>query len=228
MLVDGPAVPRGGAGCSSRTARSEPASSPPRTPGTARPQAPRSLRRSLASRPVLRATTRRPSRRALRPCRERRVHQTLVSHSGCDVSLPRTTSKKRSCRRRVIGPTTPSPMGRSSTSRIGVTSAAVPVRNASSASQQLVARDAPLVNRDPLLARELEDRVARDALEDRAREVRRVEDALLHDEEVLARALRRRTRSCRAGSPRRIRRASLRAWRGRCSCTAPSSWPSRG
>src|SRR5262249_27281014 len=51
---------------------------------------------------------------------------------------------------------------------------------------ELVARDAPLVHGDALLAGEGEDRVARDALEDRAREGRGHEGAALHDEDVLA------------------------------------------
>lgn len=61
--------------------------------------------------------------------------QTGVSHSLCVVSVPFTTSKKRSCSFFVMGPTTPSPMGRLSTSRTGVISAAVPVKKHSSASQ---------------------------------------------------------------------------------------------
>ena len=60
-------------------------------------------------------------------------HSTSVSHSGCELSEPFTTSKKRACSRLVIGPTPPSPSVRLSTSRMGEISAAVPVKNASSA-----------------------------------------------------------------------------------------------
>ena len=59
--------------------------------------------------------------------------QTGVSHSGCSVRRPCTWSKKRDWSRSVMGPRPPLPMTRPSTSRMGVTSAAVPVKKASSA-----------------------------------------------------------------------------------------------
>jgi len=46
---------------------------------------------------------------------------------------PFTVSKNSDCRRVVTGPRPPLPIGRLSYSRIGVTSAAVPVKKASSA-----------------------------------------------------------------------------------------------
>src|SRR5579883_937954 len=75
------------------------------------------------------------SRREGKSGRARAGRHTRVSHSGWDESLPRTTSKKRAWIFFVTGPTVPSPIGRLSTSRTGVTSAAVPVKNTSSASQ---------------------------------------------------------------------------------------------
>src|SRR5690606_2601927 len=54
---------------------------------------------------------------------------------------------------------------------------------------ELVAGDARLLHLEPHLPREGDDGVARDALEDGRREVRRDEEPLLHDEDVLARAL---------------------------------------
>src|SRR5215203_2725524 len=51
---------------------------------------------------------------------------------------------------------------------------------------ELVARDAPFLNGDPHFAGKRDDAVPRDALEDGGREIRRVEDALFHDEDVLA------------------------------------------
>src|SRR5690242_10366738 len=58
---------------------------------------------------------------------------TGVSQSACFSAFPLTVSKNAFCMRVVIGPRFPSPIVRPSTSRIGVTSAAVPVKNASSA-----------------------------------------------------------------------------------------------
>src|SRR5437867_3582103 len=59
--------------------------------------------------------------------------QTGVSHDTYFGFLPLTASKKSACSFLVIGPHVPSPIGRLSSSRIGVTSAAVPVKKASSA-----------------------------------------------------------------------------------------------
>ena len=56
-----------------------------------------------------------------------------VSQCSCFLSRPATTSKNASCRALVMGPRLPSPIWRLSISRIGVTSAAVPVRKTSSA-----------------------------------------------------------------------------------------------
>src|SRR4051812_40737673 len=58
---------------------------------------------------------------------------TGVSQWRCLLSLPVTTSKKAFCMAFVIGPALPSPMVRPSSSRIGVTSAAVPVKKHSPA-----------------------------------------------------------------------------------------------
>src|SRR5450759_4815033 len=58
---------------------------------------------------------------------------TGASQSLWRSSLPLTTSKNAFCSLRVIGPRRPAPILRPSTSRIGVTSAAVPVKKASSA-----------------------------------------------------------------------------------------------
>src|ERR1700694_3167130 len=55
--------------------------------------------------------------------------QTGVSHDAYLGFLPLTASKNSACSFRVIGPQVPSPIGRLSSSRIGVTSAAVPVTN---------------------------------------------------------------------------------------------------
>ncbi len=59
--------------------------------------------------------------------------QTSVSQDRYLAFLPCTASKNNRCSFRVIGPHSPDPMVRLSSSRIGVTSAAVPVKNASSA-----------------------------------------------------------------------------------------------
>src|SRR5450756_534007 len=58
---------------------------------------------------------------------------TGASQSLWRSSLPLTTSKNAFCSLRVIGPRRPAPILRPSTSRMGVTSAAVPVKKASSA-----------------------------------------------------------------------------------------------
>src|SRR5262245_21887792 len=58
---------------------------------------------------------------------------TGVSQWRCFLSLPLTTSKNAFCSAFVTGPARPAPIWRPSSSRIGVTSAAVPVKNASSA-----------------------------------------------------------------------------------------------
>src|SRR5579862_4731445 len=58
---------------------------------------------------------------------------TGVSQCLCLRSLPVTTSKNAFCRALVTGPALPAPMTRPSSSRIGVTSAAVPVKKHSSA-----------------------------------------------------------------------------------------------
>src|SRR5207245_3869688 len=55
------------------------------------------------------------------------------SQAACLASRPLTMSKKAFCKSRVTGPGLPVPTVRSSTSRIGVNSAAVPVMNTSSA-----------------------------------------------------------------------------------------------
>ena len=59
--------------------------------------------------------------------------QTLASQSLRAGTLPFTTSKNRLWIFSVTGPRLPAPIWRLSTSRIGVTSAAVPVKKASSA-----------------------------------------------------------------------------------------------
>src|SRR5262245_15503711 len=61
------------------------------------------------------------------------VYLTAVSHLRRFLSFPVTTSKNAFWIALVIGPALPSPITRPSSSRIGVTSAAVPVKNASSA-----------------------------------------------------------------------------------------------
>src|SRR6267143_2578771 len=58
---------------------------------------------------------------------------TAVSHCRRLRSLPMTTSKNAFWIALVTGPALPAPIVRPSSSRIGVTSAAVPVKNASSA-----------------------------------------------------------------------------------------------
>ena len=59
--------------------------------------------------------------------------QTLVSHSAYFGLRPLTMSKNALWIFSVIGPREPAPISMRSSSRIGVTSAAVPVKNASSA-----------------------------------------------------------------------------------------------
>ena len=113
-----------------------------------------------------------------------------MSHSGCDVSLPFTTSKKRSCSRFVIGPTVPSPMVRLSTSRTGVISAAVPVKKHLVGEVELVARDAaPRATSRPSSRASVRtvSRVMPSRIDAESGGVRSM--PLLHDEEVLARAL---------------------------------------
>jgi hypothetical protein len=56
-----------------------------------------------------------------------------VSQLSYFGSRPATTSKNAFCSVAAIGPREPAPIVRRSISRIGVTSAAVPVRNTSSA-----------------------------------------------------------------------------------------------
>src|SRR5699024_1331028 len=56
--------------------------------------------------------------------------QMNVSHSAWSSLLPPIRSKKRLCSCSVIGPRLPLPMARSSSSRMGMTSAAVPVKKA--------------------------------------------------------------------------------------------------
>src|SRR5262245_13593400 len=58
---------------------------------------------------------------------------TGVSHARCFLSFPVTTSKNAFWIAFVTGPALPAPMTRPSSSRIGVTSAAVPVKKHSSA-----------------------------------------------------------------------------------------------
>src|SRR5205814_4748557 len=58
---------------------------------------------------------------------------TGVSQWRCFLSLPVTTSKNAFWMALVTGPALPAPIWRPSSSRIGVTSAAVPVKKASSA-----------------------------------------------------------------------------------------------
>ena len=60
-------------------------------------------------------------------------HQTYASQSLYFSERPLTISKNADCNFSVIGPRLPAPIIRPSSSRIGVTSAAVPVKNASSA-----------------------------------------------------------------------------------------------
>src|SRR5687768_13978420 len=84
------------------------------------------------------ARVQRPQRRARGRAVQRQVFLgyfdlTGVSHWRCFLSLPVTTSKKAFWIALVTGPALPSPMIRPSSSRMGVTSAAVPVKNASSA-----------------------------------------------------------------------------------------------
>ena len=75
--------------------------------------------------------------------------------------------------RLVSGPRAPLPTVRSSISRTGVISAAVPVKKTSSARVELVARQRALRPFDAELAAQREHGVARDAAEDRAAERRR-------------------------------------------------------
>src|SRR5688500_7655521 len=84
------------------------------------------------------ARVQRPERRARRRAVQRQVllgyfDLTGVSHFWRFLSLPVTTSKNAFWIALVTGPALPSPMTRPSSSRIGVTSAAVPVKKASSA-----------------------------------------------------------------------------------------------
>ena len=80
------------------------------------------------------------------------------------------------------------PTLRASTSRIGTTSAAVAGKEGLVGEVDLVARDAPLQDLEAHVAREADDGVARDALE-AGRELRRVDLAAAHHEEILAAAL---------------------------------------
>src|SRR5918996_3707348 len=84
------------------------------------------------------ARMQRPQRRARRRAVQRQVllghfDLTGVSHARRFLSLPVTTSKNAFWMLLVTGPALPSPITRPSSSRIGVTSAAVPVKKASSA-----------------------------------------------------------------------------------------------
>src|SRR6185503_5395611 len=84
------------------------------------------------------ARMQRPQRRARRRAVQRQVllgyfDLTGVSHLWRFLSLPVTTSKKAFWIALVTGPALPSPLTRPSSSRIGVTSAAVPVKKHSSA-----------------------------------------------------------------------------------------------
>src|SRR5687767_1175410 len=84
------------------------------------------------------ARMQRPERRARRRAVQREVllgyfDLTGVSHLRRFLSLPVTTSKNAFWIAFVTGPALPAPITRPSSSRIGVTSAAVPVKNASSA-----------------------------------------------------------------------------------------------
>ena len=101
--------------------------------------------------------------------------------------LPFTVSRYAFWIAFVISPT---PISMSSTSRIGVTSAAVPHMKTSSAIMQVGADQVLLDDGVALVLRDLDDRVARDARQDPGREIRRVDDAVLDDEDVLARAVR--------------------------------------
>ena len=61
------------------------------------------------------------------------IRYTCASQFEYLAFLPATMSKNAACNLAVIGPRLPAPMVRVSSSRIGVTSAAVPVKKASSA-----------------------------------------------------------------------------------------------
>ncbi len=63
----------------------------------------------------------------------RLIYLTGFNQSKCSGTRPCTKSKYFDCNFSVIGPRTPEPIIRPSSSRIGVTSAAVPVKKASSA-----------------------------------------------------------------------------------------------
>ena len=115
--------------------------------------------------------------------------------------MPSNKPKNSFCSRSVIGPRLPSPTGILSTERTGVISAAVPVRNTSSAMYKQLARNVLLEHGDAGRLREPHDRVARDARQDRRGDGRRVELAVLDQEQVLAGAF--------ADEPRRVQREPL-------------------
>ena len=86
----------------------------------------------------------------------------------------------------MIGPRLPSPTGILSTERTGVISAAVPVKNTSSAMYKQLARNVLLEHLDAGRLRETHHGVARDAGQYRRGDRRRVELAVLDEEQVLA------------------------------------------
>ena len=90
----------------------------------------------------------------------------------------------------MTGPRLPVPTVMRSTERIGVTSAAVPVKNSSSAMYSSSRGTAHLAHLEAEFARQVHDRVARDAAEHRMRQRRRQQHAVLDQEQVLARRLR--------------------------------------
>ena len=114
--------------------------------------------------------------------------QTAVSHSAYFGLRPLTMSKNAVWIFSVIGPREPLPSSMRSSSRIGVTSAAVPVKKTSSAMQVLVARDALFLQLQAQILADREHGVAGDAVEGAGRQVGRVDDAVLDHEDVLARA----------------------------------------
>ena len=99
---------------------------------------------------------------------------------------PVNRPKNAFCSFSVTGPRRPLPTVMRSTERMGVISAAVPVKNSSSAMYSISRGIEDLAHFEAHVARQRDHRVARDAAQHRMREARRVDHAIAHHEQVLA------------------------------------------
>ena len=148
---------------------------------------------------------------------------TGVSQDLCFLSLPCTRLKNAFCSFSVTGPRLPMPIWRPSTSRIGVTSAAVPVKNGFVGDVQVVARYAPRADRVAEIGGQLDYAVARDAHQ-RAGEFGFVDLAVLDHEDVLAGALGDEAVHVEQQALRRSRDRSPPGWRVSSWHRCRSTW----